>query len=254
MSCVDLQNKYNELVSKQELIQRQMDAQNQITSLLEKSAEAISCGPECQKQKISDELKQKYLDAETNLKTAPINLETTRKNYYVYTEGQPYYDNMLEAELKQKAEKIAGLITESFNEEVASALTMNQYYNTDIINCRYTEELLANIIKQNKSLSLKLRNSHGDILTNDRKTYYENTASERLQLWYKFLWYIYYILVIVFLIGIFLVPSKVSLIIKIVILVLLIFYPYYVDYIWSWLYNTILNMYTQLPKNVYNNL
>ena len=47
-------------------------------------------------KKISTELKQKYLDAQTNLQTAPINLENTKKNFYVYSEGLPFYDKMRE--------------------------------------------------------------------------------------------------------------------------------------------------------------
>ena len=52
--------------------------------MIEKSSEAIICGPDCQKIKVSEELKQKYLDAETNLQTAPIKLDESKKNYYVY--------------------------------------------------------------------------------------------------------------------------------------------------------------------------
>jgi hypothetical protein len=252
--CIDLQNKYNSLVSQQELLQRQVSAQSQISSLLEKSAEALACGPICQRQKVSAELKQKYLDAQTNLQTAPVNLENNRKNYYVYTEGQPFYDNLLEEELKQKAEHIAGLIAESFNSELDSANTMNEYYKTDIINCRNTEELLDNVIEENTKLQYELRNSHTDILTNDRKTYYENDAYDKLKMWYKVWWYIYYILVVVFLLGIFFSPSQTSIIKKIVLLVLLIFYPYYVNYIATWLYKGITSLYNSMPKSVYNNL
>ena len=125
---------------KNSLLQNQQLNQDKINDLLNKSAEALLCGPDCQKMKITDELKQKYLDAETNIQIAPIKLEQTKKNYYVYKEGRPFYDNMLEEELKQKAEKISELLGESFNEEVSSANTMNQYLNTALINSEYTSE------------------------------------------------------------------------------------------------------------------
>jgi len=253
-NCVDLQNKYDSLVSQQELMQRQMNLSDLINGLLSKNAEALTCGPECQRQKMIGELQQKYLDAQTNLQTAPINLEDSRKNYYVYKEGQPYYDHMLEEELKQKAEHIARLLTESFNEEVANTKTMNQYYNTDIINSRYTKELLANIRKKNLLLKAELRKKQTDILTNDRKTYYENTAYDNLSTWYRFWWYFYYILVFVFVIAIFVSPNSLSMIKKILLLVLLLFYPYYIDYVRNWMYTFYMNIYNSLPKSVYNNL
>jgi hypothetical protein len=240
--------------SKEELLVTQQKAQEQINNLLEQSTQALLCGPDCQKQKVTGELQQKYLNAQTALKTAPINLETTKKNYYVYTEGEASYDNMLESELKQKSEKIGEVIGVSFNDEVASAETMNQYYNTAVINSNYTKDLLKEYYKKNNELKLQLRDRQGDILTNDRKTYYENDALDRLKLWYRFWWYIYYLLVLVFLISIFLVNSQMTIIKKIVITVLFIFYPYYIEFIVNWIYEFFSNIYKNLPKNVYNNL
>lgn len=259
--CVDLQNRFasmqlnfDSLLSQKELLQRQMNAQNSISSLLEKSAQALVCGPDCQRQRMTDQLKQKYLDAQTNLQTAPINLETNRKNYYVYTEGLPYYNNMLEEELKQKAEHIASLITENFNEELASANTMNMYYKTDVVNSANTEELLDKTIEENIQLQEELDKQHMDILTNDRKTYYETDAYERLQLWHTFWWYAYYIIVAVFAISVFVSSSQVSIAIRIVLLVLLVFYPYYIAYITNILYNFVMTVYNSLPRSVYNSL
>ena len=239
---------------KSSLLQKQQINQDQINDLLNKSAEALLCGPDCQKTKITDELKQKYLDAETNVKIAPTKLEQTKKNYYVYKEGRPFYDNMLEDELKQKAEKISELLGESFNEEVSSALTMNQYLNTALINSQYTSELFKKYSSENQELKLKLRNSRGDILTNDRKTYYETDALNQLQLWYRFWWYIYYILILVFTIALVVSPSQLTMIKKVVIFVLLLFYPYYIDYIVRWVQGIYKNIYNSLPKNVYNDL
>jgi hypothetical protein len=239
---------------KNSLLQNQQLNQDKINELLNKSAEALLCGPDCQKMKITDELKQKYLDAETNIQTAPIKLEQTKKNYYVYKEGRPFYDNMLEEELKQKAEKISELLGETFNEEFSSALTMNQYLNTALINSEYTSELFKKYTSDNQELKLQLRNSRGDILTNDRKTYYETDALNQLQLWYRFWWYIYYMLVIVFTIAIFVSPSQLTMIKKAVIFVLLIFYPYYIDYIVRWVQGLYMSIYNRLPKNVYNDL
>ena len=254
MSCTDLKNKYDSVLKQQELLQRQLNAQDKINSLLETSAQSIMCGPDCQKDKTSNELKQLYMDAQTNKITAPIKLEESRKNYYDYTKGENYYNNMLEEELKNKAEKLSELISDSFNEELANAKTMNQYYNTSLINSSYTKELLQEYSEKNSELKLKLRDNQGDILTNDRKTYYESTALDRLKLWYTFWWYIYYIFVIIFLLAIFLSPSNLSIIVKLIILILLVFYPYYIDYLSNMIFTNLKNVYNSLLKSVYNNL
>ena len=131
---------------------------------------------------------------------------------------------------------------------------MNQYLNTSLINSQYTSELFKKYSSENQELKLKLRNSRGDILTNDRKTYYETDALNQLQLWYRFWWYIYYILILVFTIALVVSPSQLTMIKKVVIFVLLLFYPYYIDYIVRWVQGIYKNIYNSLPKNVYNDL
>jgi hypothetical protein len=258
---------------KTSLLQKQQVSQDKINELLEKSAEAMMCGPTCQKLKITEELKQKYLDAQTNIQTAPTKLEQTKKNYYIYSEGRPYYDNMLEEELTQKSEKISILLSENFNDEIAGALTMNNYLNTALINSSYTKELLDDYTEKNKEVKLLLRDRHGDILTNDRKTYYEADALQSLKKWYRLWWYLYYILVIVLVLAFILSPSKIdvlsiveingkrmpmvnidNIIKKTIVIILFIFYPYYIDYIVNWIKGVFLFVYNRIPKNVYNNL
>lgn len=240
--------------NKNNLLNQQQINQQKINELLNKSADAIMCGPTCQKLKITEELKQKYLDAETNMQTAPIKLEETKKNYYIYSEGRPYYDNMQEEELKKKADTIAQLLKQNFNEELSSANTMNTYLNTALTNSQYTKDLLKEYLEKNQELKLKLREQRGDILTNDRKTYYETDALSTLKSWHRLLWYLYYIVVLILIFSFIFAQSSLSVIKKIVIAVLIIFYPYYINYIVKWIYGVYNNIVSKIPKNVYNNL
>ena len=241
-------------LNQQQLLKKQQISQEKINQLLDFSSENLLCGPDCQKTKISTELKQKYLDAQTNLQTAPINLENTKKNYYVYTEGGPFYDNMLETELQQKADTISTLLSENFNSEVSDANVMNVYLNTALINSKYTTELLENYLEKNKQLKLQLKERYGDILTNDRKTYYETDALNTLTFWYKLFWYIYYVLVLILILAFIFSTNDFSRTTKIIIGALVIFYTYYIDYIVRWVYGLWKLLISRLPKNVYNNL
>lgn len=240
--------------NKKNVLNQQQVSQKNINDLLEKSTQAIICGPSCQKSKIRKELKQKYLDAKTNIQTAPTKLENSKKNYYTYTEGETYYENMQEEELNAKAIKIAELISTNFNDEIKNTNTMNAYLNTALINSTYTEDLLEEYLQKNNLLQLKLRNSRGDIITNDRKTFYETVELDKLLSWHRFFWYIYYILWIMLVLALILSPSDLTLIKKIVIGVLILGYPYYIDYILRWVYKIWKNIESNLPKNVYNNL
>ncbi len=239
---------------KQNLLQKQQISQDKINELLEKSSELILCGPSCQKQKVKEELKQKYLDAETNMQTAPIKLEDSKKNYYVFTEGRPYYDNMKEEELKTKATTISQLLEENFNDEISTANTMNAYLNTALINSEHTKELLNEYLEKNKKLKLKLRDRHGDILTNDRKTYYESEALQRLQLWYLLFWWIYYLLVVTFLLALILSPNNLSIIKKAGLTIFCVFLPYIIHWTSQLFFKIYYWGFNKIPKNVYNDL
>jgi hypothetical protein len=244
-------------IQQKNLLQKQQTTTDKLTALLATSAERLTCGPTCQKIKTSEQLKQKYLNAQTNIQTAPIVLEESKKNYYVYTESQPYYDNMVETELKNKATTMATLIGDSFNEEVSNAETMNSYYNTALINSSYTKELLTDYTNKNIELKGQLKDRHGDILTNDRKTYYETEALARLTLWYRFWWYIYYILfIVVVIITILRKPwnSIGKIIINLVTIIVYLFLPYIIHFITGFLYNLYIKIKNMMPINVYNNL
>ena len=113
MSC---QNNYNQLVKQnQQLVQEnttykntinnvQSSQQNSINSFIDKATSALSCDSDCQNQNTIDQLKQTYLDAKTNLVTAPSQVETSFKNYLVYLEGEPAYLEYRENELEAKAD------------------------------------------------------------------------------------------------------------------------------------------------------
>jgi hypothetical protein len=236
------------------LLKNQQISQDKINQLLEQATSSLLCGPTCQKTKKTEELRQKYIDAETNLQTAPVQLEQSRKNYYVFSHGSSYYDNMLEKELNEKAEQITSMLTDNFRDELTSATTMNQYLNSALISTSYSENLLDELLKKNEELRLKLRNNHGDILTNNRKTYYQEEAIERLKLWHKIWWYIYYTLVAVFGLCWIIIPTNIAFFTRFFITILLVFYPYYIDFILRTIYGFFYQIYRNLPKNVYNSL
>ena len=144
------------------------------------ASEALTCGPVCQREKELTKLNQEYLNAQTNVQVAPITLEETKKNYYVFKDGRPFYENMLEKELEEKAEHIATIIAENFDEEVGTVTTLNEVLNTDTINSVNTFELYDDYAAKNLALEAIIAGSKGDILTNDRKTWLNGYNKETI--------------------------------------------------------------------------
>ena len=93
-----------------------------------------------------------------------------------------------------------------------------------------------------------------DIVTNDRKTYYEEQGIESLKKYYIIIFIFYVVVVVSYIICCFVIPTNLSIGKKIVIFLLLIIYPF----ISSWLLTQIIHLYNKttelLPKNVYTNI
>jgi hypothetical protein len=263
MSC---QKNYNEVVKQnQQLVQEnanykktinnvQSSQQNSINSFIDKATSALSCDSNCQNQKTLNQLKQTYLAAKTNLITAPTQVETSFKNYLVYLEGEPAYLEYKESELQAKAEQITTTIQQDINKIITDETRNVNTYDGLLINLNNIYEYYQDYLKENIELENKLKTMKSDIVTNDRKTYYEEQGIESLKKYYIVIFVIYAIVIVSFIVCCFVMPSDLSIKVKIVILVLLIIYPF----ISSWLLTQIIHLYNKttelLPVNAYKNI
>jgi len=236
------------------LLTKQMKTNNQINDMLNQTLNAITVSPEEQRKQTLDNLQQKYLDAKTNLQTAPLQLEASKKNYYVYKNGETNYNTMQQNELEQKANIIVQEISNKFNEETNNALLMNSYYNTEIINSANTIELYNEYLKKNADLEKSIKELRGDVITNDRKTYYESEAIDNVKMWHKFLIAVYYILVAAFVITVIMSEGEYSRIKQLIVTIILIAYPFIIDPVVKWIYSMYLSLENNAPSNVYMKL
>ena len=65
---------------------------NNFNNFLNQAKNTLMCDSKCQQAKQAEQLKQDYLNATTNLKTANYQVDTTEKNYITFTQGQPAYN------------------------------------------------------------------------------------------------------------------------------------------------------------------
>lgn len=235
------------------LLSKQMLTNNNFNDLIDNATKMMFCGPgsACEKQQITETLERKYLDAQINEQVAPLKFQNAKKYYYIYKEGRPYYNDMIETEFKQKVDAIASQITKKFNEEIENANTMNSFYNNIQTNSQNTLELYEDYLKKNAEMQKIIKSSHGDVLTNDRKTYYETEALERLKLWYTILFSLYWILFVAFVISLFLSPANLTRTKQILLVIFFLGYPYLINKLVLYFYNY---FNTLLVKNTENNI
>ena len=261
MSCEENYNdllKENENLSNENKKNKRNKSNNDLdkfNSLIDQAAEAITCDANCQKQKKTNELKQKYINAQSNLARGPQQVETARKNYVIYNKGEPVYNELVEMELTKKATMIATFYEDNFNEESQNVLSDVKTYSGLLSNLKNVFELYLKYKQENVELTKKLKEGSNDILTNERKTYYQDQGIDNLKFYYYyFLLIVYVICVILFGVFNFIYPSQMSWKIRAAILFILVILPFISTWILGKLVMMIYSIYGLLPTNVHKTL
>jgi hypothetical protein len=249
-----LQSKYNNIQHKYYTKVNEQKQLANATNKLLPSLNKLQCGPECQRQKKIAELKQIYDDAVNNKVEAPSTLKNARKEYVVFDQGEPKYNEIIENELRDKAKIIAKSYMDQYEENMkqigllvitqeslSKSLGVMDMHNTNLTNSTaYGDD--------------EIELTEDDIIMNDRKTYYENQNYNTLTDWYMFFSWIYWLLGIIFIISIFIVKNDLTIKTKILYTVNIVLYFLLMKYIIIYLLKLLVYLYNLLQKNVYNSM
>ena len=99
-------------------------------------------------------------------------------------------------------------------------------YNDIFLYLTNAEELYNSYFDKNHDINKNAKTIHGEILINDRLSYYENESQATLEMWYSIFWYIYYLLIIVLILGVIFDKNKRSFLLKISLVTFAFFYPF----------------------------
>jgi VIT1/CCC1 family predicted Fe2+/Mn2+ transporter len=153
--------------------------------------------------------------------------------------------------LLQAAEKLSTYFNTNFNDECQNILFNVETYNGLLINLANVFDLYLKYKRENIELFKKLKEETSDILTNDRKTFYQDQGIDNLKFVY------YYVILIIYVIAVlcyvafsFLYPSNLSVLLRIVILIVMILLPFLSTWILGKIIEIMYDIYNLLPKNV----
>jgi hypothetical protein len=233
---------------------------NQITldnlnNFINNANKTLSCDSNCQKMNRENKLKQIYLDSLTNSASSSAQEQVAYKNYIISTQGQSAYDDEIDKQLKIKADSIAKAYKKIFEENIYNTELSLGTYKGLMVNFKNIIDYYLSYLNKNVKFENDNKIKTSDVLTNQRKTYYENQNIDRIKYINVFLFYFYYLFVFLFIVFYFIYPSELSNIKLLMLLFLLIIYPFIASKIFTFLvytYNFIIN--NILPKNVYKTI
>jgi len=222
-----------------------------LNSFIQQASQVVNCGSDCQRQKISEQLQNTYLNAETNLASAANQVEVAQKKYITFTKGTTAYNNLNVNQLTEKAELIAAKFQDNFNKDYSNTGLLIDTYNGLYVNLQNVEELYNRYKNQKIKLFKDLKNNTSDVLTNDRKTFYEEQGIEKLNFWYFYVLITVYVICVIWYIVIsFIYPSQLNWKHRLSVLVCLVALPFVSSYLLNIVLSIINFIYGFMPKKV----
>jgi hypothetical protein len=242
----------NQVVPTQSIEVQAAASTAQINALIAQSNADLMCGPTCQAQKSLTQLENTYVNAQTNLKTAPEQLKTAKKNYFIARDGTAAHNQMVLDTVTRNAAKVVHSLQEKFDKEVAIVTELIDTYGSLLTNYHYMNDLSIEYAAENIKMAKSLKKIRGDIITNDRKTYYEQQHIDKLASWYYYLKISYIVLAAIFILLV--IFKQPGIIMKLLLIVYFIFYPIFITPMIFYIIEWLKKMYNLLPKNVYKTI
>jgi len=137
-------------------------------------------------------------------------------------------------DLELKASQITNSFNQKFQQEISDIRTILPKYDTLQMNYANIFDLYEIIDKQNQLLKKDIEITSGVIVTNNRKSIYENQLIDKLKYWYHWINFFYILIIVAFVIGLFLLPWETPRRNYIILLILLCIYPFTIPYFIGW--------------------
>ena len=227
---------------------------DKFNNFINSANEALACDATCQQNKTASDLEQKYLDAKTNLLSAPSQVEQAAQDFITFTKGTSGYQEYREQQFEMKAEESAKTYSSKFNEEVDKVQSEIKSYETLLQNYANVVDLRNKYAKETIYLRNKLKTKSHEVITNDRKTYYEDQENDNLQYYFYLLSAFYILLLILYVILSFMYTSPFSWMIRIAIFLFLVLYYFIGTFLFGKLVAVVSKLVGFLPQNVYTDL
>jgi hypothetical protein len=201
---------------------------------------------------MSNQTEQNYLDNRVNLASPSNQFQVAQKSYLTFNQGVSGYNDSPDNKLEEQATKIADAFTEKFTADSSTLKTQIDTYEGLLLNFKNVAELYLKYKNENIQLISDLKNETSDVLTNERKSFYQDQKIGGLNgFYFYFLLTIYVICVVCFGVFSIIYPSQTNWKIKLATFIGFILLPFFSTWILGKIIYLIYIIYELLPKNVY---
>ena len=196
-----------------------------------RNSKLLTCDEECRKNEKENLLYNDYLQAKQTATNAPKILEESEKNFYTFSKGGLWYQNMIEKKKEDEATKLISKLYEKYNiKSKEFSLLLNKYKDQKIYDS-HIDDLAVNYTSRLNKIRKEIKNKTNNSNIANRKTYYEQQKKITYINMNKILSYIYKLLVGFYIIFLLILKKQYKNKTLISIGIGLILYPYVMPYI-----------------------
>jgi len=196
-----------------------------------RNSKLLTCDEECRKNEKENLLYNDYLQAKQTATNAPKILEESEKNFYTFSKGGLWYQNMIEKKKEDEATKLISQLYEKYNiKSKEFSLLLNKYKDQKIYDS-HIDDLAVNYTSRLNKIRKEIKNKTNNSNIANRKTYYEQQKKITYINMNKILSYIYKLLVGFYIIFLLILKKQYKNKTLISIGIGLILYPYVMPYI-----------------------
>ena len=209
------------------------------------------CGAQCQREKKITELRQIYEVKKTNEATAPEQLLTAHKNWITYEYGRDRWKQIQTEKFRKEAERWKNNTRSNWYKSTREIGEDIDNYGELFGTLEELEDFYKRLVLSNEVLQKEYDAERNDIVTDDRKAFYEMQGSDDLKWWYYWMKWLYILIIIAFILACFLTPTNYSWKVRIALIVILLIYPAVISYISLSSFASIRAALQMLPYNTY---
>lgn len=173
---------------------------SQVNGMVKLATDRLMCDESCQFEKKSAELKRKMDRASEVKKDIPTIYNKREKDYYVFTKGSPYYQNMMEERYEARGKEILTKMLRNHKDEMKELRDELQSYASGTLYEQNIRDLWKKYAREEKAYKLTTLKMKNNISISDRQSSYEDAETQKKKKTRNILFFIYYFIVFIFLV------------------------------------------------------